>query len=80
MRTVNVQLVYLRLYIFCGLGTFKKVAADYLDHVGVTKVQHRRKAFSVHLSSLPIGLIKRVLVVFAEGSRFTSLSKLFQFI
>ena len=80
MRTVNIELVWLDLYIFCGLGTFEEVAANYLHHVGVKRVQRRRKTFRVHLSGFAIVLIEDVLMFLAERSRFTGLGKLFQLV
>lgn len=65
-------------YIFFRLGTFKKVATDYLYQVGVNWVQHERKVFRVHLSSLAVSVIQRILQIHVKGSRFTGLSELIQ--
>ena len=66
MRTVYVQLVKLNPYAFCRVGTFKKVAADYLHEVGLMEVQRRRKPFGVHLSCLAVGLIQHILLIDAK--------------
>src|SRR6266566_2490658 len=43
-----------RLYTRCRVET-SKVTTDYLYQIGVKRVQHRSKAFRVHLSSLTVG-------------------------
>ena len=60
MPTVDIQLatVWLELYLFGRLFTFKKVTVYDLFQVGAKGVQRRSKVFRIHRSRIVFGLIK----------------------
>jgi len=70
MPTVDIEIVWLKLYFFGRLFTFKEVAVDDLYQVGAEGVQRRRETVRVHLPSLAVGVIEHL----------TGLSQLLQLI
>jgi hypothetical protein len=70
-----------RSLFFLSTGCLQEGWCDVRQqHITVNRVQHRSKAFRVHLSGLAVGLIQYILLVYAKRCRFTCPSESFQFV